>query len=159
MPFFPRGYENYWQSIITFKTDYQVGIKKELEKLDRSSYIYKIGDTLMLHLFLDEHLDLNFILDLEKNGMIHSVSASTPLRYYNRFWWINKAFQDRHLHLLPVVLWSKGLKGQPCILSPRILWCCIKAQQLRANGCNTCSTKGIKTITTLPKIVKEEFSS
>ena len=86
MPFFPKGYKNYRQSIITFKTEYQVGIKKELEKLDRSSYIYKIGDTLMLHLFLDEHLDLNFILDLEKNGMIHSVSASTPLRYYNRFW-------------------------------------------------------------------------
>jgi len=78
MPFFPKGYKNYRQSIITLKTKYEMGMKKELEKIDRSSYIYKIGDKLMLHLFLDEYLDLNFLLDLEKNGVIHSVSVSTP---------------------------------------------------------------------------------
>lgn len=68
------------------KTDCEVGFRKELQKLDRSSYIYKIGDILMIHVFLDEHSDLNFLLDLEKKRVIHSVSVSVPLRDYNRFW-------------------------------------------------------------------------
>jgi hypothetical protein len=86
MPFFPRGYENYRQFLITLKTDYEVGFKKELSKLDRSSYLYKIGDLLMLHLFLDKNKDLDFLIDLEKEGVIHSISVSFPLRYYNKLW-------------------------------------------------------------------------
>lgn len=86
MCFFPRGYEYYKQFLVTLETDYEIGFRKELQKLDRSSYIYKIGDLLLLHLFLDMSTDLCFLLDLEKRGVIHSLSVSVPLKYYNRLW-------------------------------------------------------------------------
>jgi hypothetical protein len=85
MPFFPKGYNGYSQSIVQLKTEYEVGLRDELQKLDRSTYIYKIDDFLLLHLFLEENKDLNPFLDLEKKGLIHSLGVSIPLRYHNRF--------------------------------------------------------------------------
>ncbi len=86
MPFFPRGYSNYNQFVIQLKTEYEKGLRNELQKLDRSAYIYKINDFLLLHLFLEVNKDLGFLLDLEKKGLIHSPSVSIPLRYHNRFY-------------------------------------------------------------------------
>lgn len=86
MPFFPNEYENYNQFIVQLKTEYEIGFKNELSTLDRSSYIYKVGNSLLLHLFLEKNIDLDFLLDLEKKGLIHSYSVSIPLRYSNRFY-------------------------------------------------------------------------
>ena len=86
MPFFPKGYSNYNQFIVQLETKYEVGLRDELEKLDRSSYIYKIDDFLLLHLFLEKNKNLEFLLDLEKKGLIHSLSVSIPLRYHNKFY-------------------------------------------------------------------------
>jgi hypothetical protein len=38
MPFFPRGYENYRQFLITLKTDYEVGFKKEYRQYILPAY-------------------------------------------------------------------------------------------------------------------------
>ena len=86
MPFFPKGYSNYSQFIVQLETEYETGLRNEFQKLDRSTYIYKIDDFILLHLFLEKNNDLNFLLDLEKEGLIHSLSVSIPLRYYNRFY-------------------------------------------------------------------------
>ncbi|MBU7028420.1 MAG: hypothetical protein HXS48_15920 [Theionarchaea archaeon] len=84
MPFFPKGYDNYNQFVVQFRTEYEIGFRKELQKLDRSSYIYRIDDFLLLHLFLDKNKDLGFVLDLEKKGLIQSLRVSIPLRYHNK---------------------------------------------------------------------------
>ena len=86
MPFFPNEYDGYSQFIVFLKTDYEMGLRNELSTLDRSSYIYKVGNSLLLHLFLEKNLDLDFLLDLEKKGLIHSYSVSIPLRYSNRIY-------------------------------------------------------------------------
>jgi hypothetical protein len=81
-----QGYSNYNQFIVQLETKYEVGLRDELKKLDRSSYIYKIDDFLLLHLFLEKNKNLEFLLDLEKKGLIHSLSVSIPLRYHNKFY-------------------------------------------------------------------------
>lgn len=86
MPFFPREATSYKQFVVTLETDYEAGLRNELSKLDRSSYVYKFGSRLLLYLNLDQNKDLNFLLDLEKDGLIHSASASIPLRDYNSLW-------------------------------------------------------------------------
>ena len=86
MPFFAQGYSSYNQFIVQLKTKYELGLKKELQKLDRSTYLYKIDDFILLHLFLEKNKNLNFLLNLEKKGLIHSLSVSIPLRYHNRFY-------------------------------------------------------------------------
>ena len=86
MPFFPKGYNNYNQFIVQLETTYEAGLRNELQELDRSTYIYKIDDFLLLHLFLKKNKNLDFLLDLEKKGVIHSLSVSNPLRHHNRFY-------------------------------------------------------------------------
>jgi hypothetical protein len=51
IPFFPNGYSNYAKYIISLKTDYETGLVKELKRLDRSSYVYKTNDAILLTLF------------------------------------------------------------------------------------------------------------
>lgn len=43
MLFFPKGYHSYQQSFLLFNTRYEIGLRNELEKLDRSSVLYKFG--------------------------------------------------------------------------------------------------------------------
>ncbi len=84
-PFFPLGYENYTQYLLSFKTDYETGFLEELKKIDRSSYLYKIDDTLLLNLFFEKHLEIDSILNLEKNGVIHNLGVSSPMYHYNKY--------------------------------------------------------------------------
>lgn len=85
IPFFPLGYKNYTQFSLSFKTDYEVGFVEELRKIDRSSYIYKIDDTLLLNLFFEKHLEVDSILGLEKRGIIHGLRVSSPIWSHERF--------------------------------------------------------------------------
>lgn len=86
MPFFPNGYHNYAKYVLTFKTDYETGILKELRRLDRSSYVYKADDTLILTLFFDRHLEIDRFLKLEKEGIIHDIRVSFPVDSSNVFY-------------------------------------------------------------------------
>jgi hypothetical protein len=86
IPFFPNGYADYVPYVITLKTDYETGIVNELKKLDRSSYVYKVDDTLILTLFFDGCLEIESFLHLEKNRVIHDVRVSFPLRHCDKFW-------------------------------------------------------------------------
>ena len=81
--FYPRGYKGYARLFITFKTKYEIGLKESLEKLDRSSYLWKFDDTIILILFVDDYNGTceRFTV-LEEIGMIHDLRASIPIRYY-----------------------------------------------------------------------------
>jgi hypothetical protein len=85
LPFFPNGYKQYVPYVLTLNTEYEIGILKELEKLDRSSYVYKVNDTLILTLFFDRYLEIKKFLLLEKKGVIHNLRVSFPLNYENVF--------------------------------------------------------------------------
>ncbi|MGD2248206.1 MAG: hypothetical protein PVF58_07340 [Candidatus Methanofastidiosia archaeon] len=86
IPFFPNGYLNYTNYVVTLKTNYEVGLTKELRKLDRSSYIYKAGDVLILSLFFDRYLEIESFLKMEKEGIIHDLRVSFPVRFKNIFY-------------------------------------------------------------------------
>lgn len=79
--FFPKGMMNYYHAFLTFQTDYEIGIKKELKKLDRTSFLYKTEDTLILYLLLDDQIQVNKFLELEKNGIIHELRVSSPIQW------------------------------------------------------------------------------
>ena len=85
IPFFPNGYKNYIKYVLTLKTDYEVGLLRELKKLDRSSYVYKADDTLILILFFDKELEIDSFLKMEKNGIVYDLRISFPLHFYNIF--------------------------------------------------------------------------
>lgn len=86
LPFFPNGYSNYTPYIISFRTKFETGFISELRKIDRSSYIYKFNDTMMLTLFFDQYLEIENLLKMEKNGIIHEVRVSSPVWHFDRFW-------------------------------------------------------------------------
>lgn len=87
IPFFPKGYDNYVPYVLSLKTEYELGLVSELKKLDRSNYIYKIDDTLILTLFFDRRLEINSFLRLEKKGAIHDLRVSFPLSHDNVLEW------------------------------------------------------------------------
>ncbi|MGC1121535.1 MAG: hypothetical protein WBA22_10625 [Candidatus Methanofastidiosia archaeon] len=84
MEFFPSGKKSYSQVFFTFKTDYEIGVKEELEKINRTSYLYKVGETLLLTLFLDNNMQQYAFLKLQKRGLIRDLTVSIPLRYWEK---------------------------------------------------------------------------
>lgn len=80
--FFPHGIRNYSQTFLTFKTDFEKNLKKELENFNRSRYMYKVKDTILLNLFLDNNIQHRIFVDLEKKGLIRDLHVSIPV-----YWW------------------------------------------------------------------------
>jgi hypothetical protein len=80
--FFPQGYNNYSQTFLTFRTDYEVGLREELQKLDRTTFLYKFGDTILVNLFYELSIEHYVFSELEKEGLIRDLSASIPIEWY-----------------------------------------------------------------------------
>lgn len=81
--FFPNGYGGYSRLLAIFKTKYEIGLMNSLKKLDRSSYIWKLNDYVILTLFVDNYNDASEHLEeLEEIGMIRDLSISIPIRFY-----------------------------------------------------------------------------
>jgi len=80
--FFPRGMDNYSQTFLTFRTDYEKDLRNELQKLDRSTYIYKMGKMIILNLFLDNNIDHRVFVELKKKGLIHDLRVSMPVHFW-----------------------------------------------------------------------------
>lgn len=87
--FFPFGYWGYSHLLFTFETEYEVGIRKMLTLLDRTSYLYKFDNRLIVILFQDSLEIVNEtskrFLELEEIGLIHHFNASIPVQYWSRF--------------------------------------------------------------------------
>jgi hypothetical protein len=80
--FFPKGLLNYYHAFISFKTDFEIGFRKELSKLDRTTFLYRAGKTVILYLALDDQRQINKFFDLQKEGIIHDLRVSTPIQWY-----------------------------------------------------------------------------
>lgn len=80
--FFPKGYKGYWQTFVTFETEYEVNLRDELQKLDRTTYIYKVGNTVILNLFLDDGTEHYAFLKLKKEGLITNLKISIPVHFW-----------------------------------------------------------------------------
>jgi hypothetical protein len=80
--FFPKGLLNYYHAIFTFHTDYEIGFKKELRKLDRTTFLYKFDKTLILYAALDNYRPIMRFFELEKKGIIHNLRVSNPINWY-----------------------------------------------------------------------------
>lgn len=81
--FFPKGYNGYSRLLAVFKTKFEVGLIESLKKLDRSSYVWKCKDFILLTLFVDNYNLASERLELlEENGLIRNLSVSIPIRYY-----------------------------------------------------------------------------
>lgn len=86
MNFFPKGYDYYDKIFFTFKTKYEVGLYDSLKKLDRTSYLWKVKDFIILILFVEHYCKTvrNF-KELEENGLIQDLKVSIPNRHYSLF--------------------------------------------------------------------------
>ncbi len=83
--FFPNGKSSYSPIFLCFKTEYELGLREQLQKLDRTSIIYKVGETILLTLYLRNNLELYSFLRLKKEGSIHELKVSIPLRHWTKF--------------------------------------------------------------------------
>ncbi|MBU7012179.1 MAG: hypothetical protein HXS46_15950 [Theionarchaea archaeon] len=83
--FFPEGYSSYQQAILTFETDYEENLKKELEKIDRTSFLYKYNNTNILFLLYHDYRDLRKFELLKKEKKIRNLTFSTPIAWKDQF--------------------------------------------------------------------------
>jgi len=88
--FFPLGKGGYSYQMVTFKTDYEIGVLKALRKLNRTSFIYKADGILILVLYLiprpmDFNISTNKFKELEEKGIIHDLHVCTPRKWYQNF--------------------------------------------------------------------------
>ena len=89
--FLPKGYDNYHQAYLMFKTEYETNLREELQKLDRTTIIYKFEDTILLHVFLDEillksHHYYRHFFELKREGTIHDLHVSVPIEWHSPYW-------------------------------------------------------------------------
>jgi len=80
--FFPRGYDNYIQTFLTFRTEYEISLRKELQKLDRTNYLYKFDNTIILNLFSDKITDHYTFRKWEKMELIRDLKVSIPVEWH-----------------------------------------------------------------------------
>lgn len=81
--YFPLGYNGYPRLLVTLKTLYEKGLRESLQKLDRSSYLWKFNDTIILILFVDDYnRTCERFSELEEIGMVHDLRMSIPIRFF-----------------------------------------------------------------------------
>jgi hypothetical protein len=86
MNFFPEGYEGYEQVFFTFKTEYELGLHNALKKLDRTSFLWKVNDFIVLNLFVNKYCaTVRRFKELEEGGLIQNLKVSIPNRHYTPF--------------------------------------------------------------------------
>ena len=88
--FFPLGKEGYSHQIMTFKTGYETSILNALENLDRTTYVYKTREIIILILFLvprpfDFNVSTNTFKELEEKGYIRDLHVCTPRQWHYTF--------------------------------------------------------------------------
>lgn len=86
--FFPYSFEGYQYVLLTFKTKYEIGVEKALSRLDRTTYLYKYGELIILHLQVDPGAqEYNRATarfgELEEMGIIHDLRVSVPNKWKN----------------------------------------------------------------------------
>ena len=79
--FFPKGYDYYQKALLKFKTQYEENLKLELQKIDRSSFLYKYDENMLLLLFYEDYKDLRRFEILKKEGKIKDLSFSAPIAW------------------------------------------------------------------------------
>ncbi len=88
LSFFPFGYSMYNDFLLTFETDHEVGLENALQRIDRTSYIWKFDKLilLMLHISLGESQKrvLNRFSELQEVGLIRHLKVSIPIRTYSK---------------------------------------------------------------------------
>lgn len=83
---FPRSYYGYSQLLLIFKTKYETGLRDELQRLDRTSYLFRARDLIILTLFVDSKLyggPCRAFKELEEKGIISGLKASIPIEFYS----------------------------------------------------------------------------
>jgi len=83
--FFPRGMDNYSQTFLTLRTDYETDLRNELQKLDRTTFMYKMGKTIILNLFLDNNIEHRIFIELKKRRLIRDLHVSMPVHFWTPF--------------------------------------------------------------------------
>ncbi|MGD2248923.1 MAG: hypothetical protein PVF58_11005 [Candidatus Methanofastidiosia archaeon] len=88
--FFPLGKETYSPLLVTLKTDYETGIVKGLKTLNRTTFLYKAENTLILLMGVDpkpkaQNYLTNKFQRLEEMGLISDLHVSTPYDWHKAF--------------------------------------------------------------------------
>jgi len=86
MNFFPNGYGGYEKIFFTFRTKYELGLYDSLRKLDRTSFLWKTRDLIILILFVEQYCTtVRHFKELEENGLIRNLKVSIPNRHCTPF--------------------------------------------------------------------------
>jgi len=80
MGFFPLGYSRYDHLLVTVTTEYETGLQKWLHGLDRSSWLLKVGNTLIMYLF-HTHINLTCLklVEMEEMGILNDFRWAFPI--------------------------------------------------------------------------------
>ena len=82
--FYPLGFKQYSQALLTFKTEYELNLRNELQKIDRTSFLFKYDDMLLLFL-MHQNSSIHYMFSkLEKEGKIHDLHVSIPVKHLSR---------------------------------------------------------------------------
>lgn len=84
LSFFPFGYFLYNDVLLTFETEFEVGLEKALQKIDRTTFLWKFENLilLMLHIapYESQKKVLNRFAEFQEMGLIHHLKVSIPIR-------------------------------------------------------------------------------
>ncbi len=88
--FFPLGRKGYSLQLVTFKTDYEIGLINALKRLNRTTFVYKANGTIILCLNLiprpfDFNISTKKFFDLEEKGYIRDLHVCTPIDWHQDF--------------------------------------------------------------------------
>lgn len=89
-PYFPRGYPNYNEYYVLFKTDHENQLIDQLKKLPVHCPIFKIGEWIYAYIMIErDFLQYSFFVLLSlmvKSGFVEEYVYSVPVSHWSKKW-------------------------------------------------------------------------
>jgi len=100
-PYYPRGYSNYNEFFILFKTEHESQLIEQLKKTPVHCPILKILDTVVSHFLVEKDLRqvelLKLLTSMQSQGFIKEYILSIPIYHWEQEWTIQD-FRHRSPH-------------------------------------------------------------
>lgn len=92
--FFPLGYFTYSHLLVTMTTEYEQGVRTWLHGLDRSSWLFKVDNTLVLY-FFTTHVNRACLklCEMRQMGVMNGLKVALPL-YLNKNPLLTRLFSE-----------------------------------------------------------------
>jgi hypothetical protein len=91
-PYFPKSYTNYNEYLVLFKTQHEIQLVEQLERIPVHCPIFKVGEWIFAYVMLErdflQKIFFNLLSSMKSSGFIEDYKYSIPVSHWKKVWTI-----------------------------------------------------------------------